>query len=87
MQRRRRRFIGTIINPFGPLFRLLGVYDNRLADAVLRLVCFLTQDDDLLAMMSDIGSCAAVSRNLNSNMILPLSYIKVYTDFGGIILC
>ena len=60
------RVIRTIINPFGPLFRLLDVNDNRLADAVLRLVCLLTQDDDLLAMMSDVGFCPAVSRHIKS---------------------
>ena len=58
------RVIRTIV--FGPLFRLLDVNDIRLADTVLRLVCLLTQDDDLLAMMSDVSFCPAVSRHIKS---------------------
>lgn len=60
------RIIRTIINPFGPMFTLFDTDDARVVDAVLSLTCLLAQDDDLLAMMSDLGYCPAVAKHIET---------------------
>ncbi|OQV11649.1 putative Armadillo repeat-containing protein 4 [Hypsibius exemplaris] len=69
------RVIRTIVNPFGPLFGLFDMHDSRLTDAVMNLICLLAHDDDLLAIMTDVGFCPAVAQHVKTKDVRLLKFV------------
>ncbi|XP_055341600.1 outer dynein arm-docking complex subunit 2-like isoform X2 [Paramacrobiotus metropolitanus] len=77
------KVIKTIVNPFGQMFALFDVRDYRVLDSVLNLTCLLAHDDDLLAMMSDLGFCTIIAKQIDTTNVRLLRLVTEAIAVGS----